>query len=135
MYVGGQIWTHAFAYAAEVVLAGYSGVEKGCTVAGRSTMGTDLAELSAGLRARAPTDAALKSILDAHMRLVDSFVKAFYLTSDEELLRWIELHSEYSRAQVTALALSVASFRELRSKERAHLLSRVQEALLRGAGE
>lgn len=125
-----QVWAHAFGWAAEAVLSGYSGVVSRCTAGGRSAMASDLAELSAGLRARAPADPALKLALDAHMRLVSSFVKAFYLTTDEELLRWIQLHPEYSRNQLLALALSVASFRELKIKERAVFLEKVQEALL-----
>ena len=129
--VGGdeQVWTQTFAWVAEVVLAGYSGAVTRCTAGGRTAMSSNLAELAAGLRALATADAVLKSILIAHMRLVDNFVKAFYLPSDEELLRWVELHTEYNRAQLTALALSVANFRKLKSKERTVLLDRVQNAL------
>lgn len=124
------MWTHTFGWAAEAVLGGYATVPSRCTAGGRSAMASDLAELSAGLRARAPADPSLKLALDAHMRLVSSFVKAFYLPTDEELLHWIQLHPEYSRAQMLALALSVATFREMKSRERVAFMEKVQEVLL-----
>ena len=61
--------------------------------------------------------------------------QAFYLTTDEELVRWAQLHPEYSRAQVLALAASVADFRRLRRSDRAALMERVQAALLGEAAE
>ena len=52
-------------------------------------------------------------------------MQAFFLSSAEELHKWVATHAEYTLQQVLSLAQGVAHLRGLKKKERAALLAQV----------
>ena len=52
-------------------------------------------------------------------------MQAFFLSSAEELQKWVATHPEYTVQQVLSLAQGVAHLRGLKKKERAILLAQV----------
>ena len=52
-------------------------------------------------------------------------VQAFFLSSAEELQKWVATHPEYTLQQVLSLAQGVAHLKGLKKKERATLLAQV----------
>lgn len=79
---------------------------------------------AAGGGARAAEDAA-----DA-LRLVDAYVKAFYLPWGDQLRHWLLTHPEYTAAQRTQLVSCIADAQGLRRKERAAFLAQLEAELV-----
>lgn len=93
-----QLWGFGVQFAAEVVLEGLarSGGKGRCTVMGRSAMSLDLQGLQQGLQGIVGGSAAVDSLASA-LRIVDAYIKAFYIPWGEELHRWALTHPEYTR--------------------------------------
>ena len=53
-----------------------------------------------------------------HMRLVDTYVKAFYIPWGEEVRHWAQTHPEYTREQIVALVTCIAEANQLKRKDR-----------------
>ena len=80
--------------------------------------------LAAGGGARAAEAAA-----DA-LRLVDAYVKAFYLPWGEALRHWLLTHPEYTAGQRTQLVACIAESQGLRRRERAAFLAQLESELM-----
>ena len=92
-----QLWQCGVQYAAEVVLEGLAraGARGRCTPMGRSAMSLDLQGLQRGLQGTAP--AKQDSVINA-LRIVDAYIKAYYIPWGPELHRWAMSHPEYTQA-------------------------------------
>ena len=56
-------------------------------------------------------------------------VQAFYLSSPEEVMKWVQIHQEYSARQILSLVNLIADFRGLKRREKTNLLSQVTVVL------
>ena len=91
-----QLWQCGLSYAAEMVLEGLAraGARGRCTPMGRSAMSLDLQVLQRGLQglSAATSDAAATAL-----RVVDAYIKAYYIPWGAELHRWAMTHPEYTQ--------------------------------------
>ena len=83
---------------AEVVLEGLAraGTKSRCTVMGRSAMSLDLQGLQRGLQGIA---AGKQETVVSALRIVDAFIKAYYIPWGAELRRWAITHPEYTQVR------------------------------------
>jgi len=72
---------------------------------------------------------AAEAAADA-LRLVDAYVKAFYLPWGEPLRHWLLTHPEYTAGQRTQLVACVAESQGLRRRERAAFLAQLESELM-----
>lgn len=86
---------------------------------------------SRGARAQAAGGGAraAEAAADA-LRLVDAYVKAFYLPWGEPLRHWLLTHPEYTAGQRTQLVACVAESQGLRRRERAAFLAQLESELM-----
>lgn len=61
-----------------------------------------------------------------HMRLVDTYIKAFYLPWGEEIRHWAQTHPEYTRDQIIALVTCIAEANQLKRKDRAAMIAQLE---------
>lgn len=69
-----------------------------------------------------------EAVVDA-LRIVDAYIKAFYLPWGPELRRWAQTHPEYTRPQLLALVTCIAEANTLKRKDRAALLQQIEADL------
>lgn len=100
-----QLWQCGLTYTAEVVLEGLAraGARGKCTVMGRSAMSLDLQGLQRGLQGIV---AGKQEMAINALRVVDAFIKAYYIPWGQELHRWAITHPEYK--QVIACSPTIA---------------------------
>ena len=98
------MWENAALAAADAMVAGFARVRK-CTMEGRGLMSLDLQVVLGALKKLAPHAAVPR--LEAAMRTVDTYIKAFYVP-EGELLHWAQTHPEFTQAQVLALVGQIA---------------------------
>lgn len=67
-------------------------------------------------------------VVDA-LRIVDAYIKAFYLPAGPEFRRWAQTHPEYTRPQLLALASCIADANSLKRKDKAALVAQVEADL------
>lgn len=72
---------------------------------------------------------AAEAAADA-LRLVDAYVKAFYLPWGEALRHWLLSHPEYTAQQRSQLVACIAESQGLRRKERAAFMSQLDSELM-----
>ena len=58
------------------------------------------------------------------------FLQAFFLTDAGELGRWAATHPEFTRGQLSSLAVAITSFKGLRRKEKTAFLTQFAACLL-----
>ena len=110
-----QLWLCGLQYVAEVVLEGLAraGTKSRCTVMGRSAMSLDLQGLQRGLQGIA---AGKQDFVVSALRLVDAYIKAYYIPWGPELRRWAITHPEYTQVRhlgMKAMAPSMQKFQSL----------------------
>ena len=69
-----------------------------------------------------------EGVVDA-LRIVDAYIKAFYLPWGPELQHWCQSHPEYTRPQLLALVACIADSNALKRKDRAALLTQIEADL------
>ena len=69
-----------------------------------------------------------EAVVDA-LRIVDAYIKAFYLPWGPELRRWAQTHPEYTRPQLLALVSCIADANNLKRKDRGALLAQIEADL------
>eukprot|EP00210_Caulerpa_lentillifera_P008564 g8169.t1 len=124
-----QLWEHALKTCSEVVLVGLSQVRK-CTMTGRSMMSLDLSYVETSFRFMLPME------VHVNLRIVDSYIKAYYLPW-EDLPKWVELnHAVYGKQKVVALfylivdRLNSLEGRNLKKAEIKTMLSEIESAMM-----
>eukprot|EP00884_Botryococcus_braunii_P000884 jgi/Botrbrau1/10797/Bobra.0064s0003.1 len=124
------VWRHAAHYVAEQVLEGYAraGARKHCTPMGRSAMTLDLQAIQRGLQQLAGQADTAQAVADA-LRIVDNFVKAYYISWGDELQRWALTHPEYTKNQLINLVTCVADSQGIKKKERTAFIQQLEAAL------
>ncbi|BDA40427.1 Syndetin [Coccomyxa sp. Obi] len=124
-----ELWRHAMHFTAEVVLEGIAkaGAKGKCTAMGRAAMSLDLQAVQKGLAELAGPGGA-EAAADS-LRMVDTYIKAFYLPWGEELRRWAQTHPEYTRDQIMMLTVCIAEANGLKRKERNAFLSQLEADL------
>jgi len=91
-----QMWEHAIKACSEVILDGLSMVKR-CTMPGRSMMSLDLSYVESNFKFMVPAHVLV------NLRIVDAYIKAFYLPW-EDLPKWVEVnHAEYGRTRIMTL--------------------------------
>ena len=70
----------------------------------------------------------IEAVVDA-LRIVDVYIKAFYLPWGPELRHWAQTHPEYTRPQLLALVTCIADSNALKRKDRGILLSQIEADL------
>ncbi|KAI8472247.1 MAG: hypothetical protein J3K34DRAFT_519870 [Monoraphidium minutum] len=119
-----QMWDQAVKLACDAVLDGLARCRR-CSVEGRAAMSLDWGYLEKGLRALLPPGASVGTSL----RMVDGYIKAFYMPW-EELPRWSQLHlAEYGKAKILALIEAMADAYGVKRSARAALLERLNAEL------
>ena len=71
-----------------------------------------------------PSEAVVDSL-----RIVDAYIKAFYLPAGPELRHWAQTHPEYTRPQLLALVSCIADSNSMKRKDRTQLLAQVEADL------
>ncbi|KAK9817254.1 hypothetical protein WJX72_011915 [[Myrmecia] bisecta] len=125
-----QLWRHAIAFTAEVILDGIAKVRSRCSAIGRNQMAADLQEITFALRSLAPQQPELAVCIDVNIRLVDNYIKAFFIPSIPDLEHWVQTHPEYSREQLVLLATAMAEFMGMKKKDKAEFLAQIQEIIM-----
>ena len=125
-----QLWQFGLQYAAEVVLEGLarSGSRGRCTVMGRSAMSLDLQGLQSGLQGIAGGKQAAEAVA-VRLRIVDAYIKAYYIPWGDELHRWALTHPEYTQDQIMMLVACIAESNNLKRRDRNALLSQIETDL------
>ncbi|KAK2075778.1 hypothetical protein QBZ16_001519 [Prototheca wickerhamii] len=95
---------------------------KASSLEGRAALTLDVQTVEHGLRQLAPRE------LRVSLATVDAYVKAFYIPL-AELGSWAQLHPEYSKEQMLALATCMAESSGLRRKERTAMLALLEASL------
>ena len=72
-----------------------------------------------------------QAVADA-LRIVDVYIKAYYLPWGPELGHWAATHPEYTRSQTTSLLHCIAEANGVKRRERGMLLAQIEQEL--GAG-
>ncbi|KAK9823710.1 hypothetical protein WJX72_004829 [[Myrmecia] bisecta] len=127
-----QLWGLSLQFVAEQMLEGIAkaGPKGKCTVMGRSAMSLDLQAVSKGLQMLGgPANGSSGPSVADTMRIVDSYIKAFYIPWGEELRRWAQTHPEYTRDQIMMLIVCIAESTGLKRKERNALLAEIESDL------
>ncbi|KAK9809306.1 hypothetical protein WJX73_003160 [Symbiochloris irregularis] len=124
------LWGESRTYVSEMLLDGIAraGVKSKCTTMGRSAMSLDLQAIQRGLQQLEPGDGGSEAVVDA-LRIVDAYIKAFYLPWGPELRHWCQTHPEYTRPQLLALVSCIADSNNLKRKDRAALLAQIEADL------
>jgi len=90
------MWEQAIKATSEATLDGFASVKR-CNMTGRSMMSLDLSYVESNFRFMVPSDVLV------NLRIVDAYIKAYYLPW-EDLPKWVELnHAEYGRGRILAL--------------------------------
>ncbi|KIY98822.1 hypothetical protein MNEG_9136 [Monoraphidium neglectum] len=119
-----QMWEHAARLAADAVLDGLARCRR-CSVEGRAAMSLDFGYVEKGLRGLLPAGASAGSSL----RLLDAYIKAFYMPW-EELPRWSQVHlAEYGKAKILALIETMAEAYGVKRAAKTALLERLNAEL------
>jgi len=119
-----ELWTHAAHAVATAVVEGLSKVRR-CTLEGRAAMSLDLQALAHALGRVHPAGSGAET---GALRLVDDYIKAFYVSLDD-LPAWAAVHRQYSSKHVLALAACIAESKGLRRRELAAAVAKVEAAL------
>ena len=103
-----QLWQCGLQYTAEVVLEGLAraGARGKCTVMGRSAMSLDLQGLQRGLQGIAT---GKQEMTTNALRVVDAYIKAYYIPWGPELHRWAITHPEYKQVSRVDLILGISA--------------------------
>ncbi|BDA42201.1 probable Syndetin [Coccomyxa sp. Obi] len=125
-----QLWCFAGTLLAEVILEGVSRIRGRCSAIGRNAISADVQEAMHALKSLAPVSATVAASLEKSSRLVDVYIKAFFLTGVEELGQWAVTHPEYTREQHLALATAVAQFKGLKKKDQTAFVAQVEASLI-----
>ena len=91
-----MLWDFAIAETASAIVAGFARVRK-CSPEGRAGMALDVQVLLGTVRNLAPF---FSEKGESHFRLVDAYIRAFYL-SETEMARWVQIHPEYTAGAYT----------------------------------
>ncbi|GMH40241.1 hypothetical protein BSKO_08145 [Bryopsis sp. KO-2023] len=123
-----QMWDHAMKAAGEVMLDGFSGVEK-CSMGGRSMMSLDLTYVENIFKLLLPESTAV------NLRIVDTYIKAYYYAW-EEIPTWAETHHvEYGPSKIAALVEHIAQRvkslegKEIKRSEIRQMKNRIEERM------
>ncbi len=60
------------------------------------------------------------------MRLVDTYVKAFYIPWGDEVRHWAQTHPEYTSEQIISLVTCIAEANQLKRKDRAGMIAQLE---------
>eukprot|EP00227_Mantoniella_beaufortii_P006566 CAMPEP_0197614162 /NCGR_PEP_ID=MMETSP1326-20131121/59385_1 /TAXON_ID=1155430 /ORGANISM="Genus nov. species nov., Strain RCC2288" /LENGTH=1180 /DNA_ID=CAMNT_0043183031 /DNA_START=796 /DNA_END=4338 /DNA_ORIENTATION=- len=116
-----MLWDFAIVETASAIVAGFARVRK-CSPEGRAGMALDVQVLFQGnVRRLAPISG---SRLDNSLRIVDTYIKAFY-TPEAEMLYWTQCHPEYTSRQKVALVNQIASAYGWHSKAKNDLIASI----------
>lgn len=118
-----RLWGAAAVHVAEACLEGFSRCRR-CSLEGRAAMSLDLQGVGHALARVLPPAVQAGGTL----RLVDSYVKAFYIPLSE-LPHWAQTHPEYSAQQVLALTGCIAESSGLKKRDKAALVAQVEADL------
>lgn len=120
-----QLWRHALAAVAAAVLQGFASITGRCTPMGRASMSLDLQQVTNGLSELVPCGDDKRPLLSVPdtFRIVDTYVKAYYIPWGPDLDHWAATHREYSLDQLAALLTLVADSQGVKRKERAQALA------------
>lgn len=129
-----QVWHHALQFTAEVMLEGLAraGAKSRCTMMGRAAMSLDLQAVSSGLQnisSKTPRDPAAAAMVADAVRIIDNYIKAFYIPWGDELHRWALTHPEYTQSQILMLVTCIAESNSLKRKDRNALTSQIEADL------
>lgn len=114
-----QMWEHAIKGGAECILEGFSRVRR-CTLEGRASMSLDVSGLEKALRQmQVPVQAS------SGLRIVDTYIKAFYLPW-EELAHWAQQHvGEVGKVKVLLLVECIADAYRIKRSQKEALVSKL----------
>ena len=63
------------------------------------------------------------------LRIVDAYIKAYYLPWGPELRHWVATHPEYTRSQLNSLLHCIAEANGLKRRERQSMLAEIDQDL------
>ena len=118
-----MLWDFAIAETASAIVAGFARVRK-CSAEGRASMALDVQVLLGNVRNLAPFSSGSSSKLESHFRLVETYIKAFYI-AEVEMLHWIQVHPEYTPRQKVALVNQIAGAHGWSSKSKSELIAAI----------